>query len=134
MSSNFLRYLRALLILGRVSNLPTVWSNCLAGWWLGGGGNYANLLLLLLGATLLYAGGMFLNDAFDAEFDTQYRRARPIPSGAGFSFMPSTIARSIDTKYSVAARTGATRYSGSEASSPVSRRHEHEPALHGNPI
>lgn len=73
---------RTLLILGRVSNLPTVWSNCLAGWWLGGGGNYKNLVLLLLGATSLYTGGMFLNDAFDAEFDAQYRRARPIPSGA----------------------------------------------------
>ena len=30
--------LRTLLILGRVSNLPTVWSNCLAGWLLDGGG------------------------------------------------------------------------------------------------
>ena len=29
----------ALLILGRVSNLPTVWWNCFAGWLLGGGGS-----------------------------------------------------------------------------------------------
>ena len=28
---------RAWLVLSRGSNLPTVWSNCLAGWWLGGG-------------------------------------------------------------------------------------------------
>jgi len=74
--------LRTLLILGRTSNLPTVWSNCLAGWWLGGGGNYYKLPALLVGATLLYIGGMFLNDAFDAEFDAQHRRERPIPSGA----------------------------------------------------
>jgi len=74
--------LRTLLVLGRVSNLPTVWSNCLAGWWLGGGGNYWKLPFLLLGVTLLYVGGMFLNDAFDEEFDRQNRKERPIPSGA----------------------------------------------------
>ena len=74
--------MRTWLVLGRISNLPTVWSNCLAGWWLGGGHQIHNLPLLLVGATCLYVGGMFLNDAFDANFDTQYRRERPIPSGA----------------------------------------------------
>src|SRR5476651_1434795 len=85
--------LRTLLILGRVSNLPTVWSNCLAGWWLSGGGNFSSLLFgeignlwklpcLLLGISALYTGGMFLNDAFDADFDRQRRASRPIPSGA----------------------------------------------------
>jgi 4-hydroxybenzoate polyprenyltransferase len=74
--------LRTLLVLGRASNLPTVWSNCLAGWWLGGRGSLAKLLWLLLAASLLYVGGMFLNDAFDAHFDAQNRRERPIPSGA----------------------------------------------------
>jgi len=73
---------RTLLVLGRTSNLPTVWSNCLAGWWLGGDGNVKKLAPLLLGATLIYVGGMYLNDAFDAEFDAQFRRERPIPSGA----------------------------------------------------
>ncbi len=73
---------RTLLVLGRTSNLPTVWSNCLAGWWLGGEGNVQNLAPLLLGATLVYVGGMYLNDAFDADFDAQFRRERPIPSGA----------------------------------------------------
>jgi 4-hydroxybenzoate polyprenyltransferase len=72
---------RTLLILGRVSNLPTVWSNCLAGWWLGGGHHSARLPLLLIGISLLYTGGMFLNDAFDTEFDRQRRPERPIPSG-----------------------------------------------------
>jgi 4-hydroxybenzoate polyprenyltransferase len=74
--------LRVLLVLGRVSNLPTVWSNCLAGWWLGGAGRLAPLLGVSLCASLLYIGGMFLNDAFDAEFDRHNRRTRPIPSGA----------------------------------------------------
>ena len=72
--------LRTLLVLGRVSNLPTVWSNCLAGWWLGGGWNFWKLLVLLLGMSLLYTGGMFLNDAFDEEFDRLRRPERPIPS------------------------------------------------------
>ena len=36
-------YLRTLLVLGRASNLPTVWSNCLAGWLLGEGGHVVKL-------------------------------------------------------------------------------------------
>jgi 4-hydroxybenzoate polyprenyltransferase len=75
-------YWRTLLVLGRTSNLPTVWSNCLAGWLLGGGGSFWIFLPLCLGATCLYVGGMFLNDAFDVEFDREYRKERPIPSGA----------------------------------------------------
>ncbi len=73
---------RALLVLGRVSNLPTIWSNCLAGWILGGGHGFGRWLLVCLAASLLYTGGMYLNDAFDAEFDRQHRKERPIPSGA----------------------------------------------------
>lgn len=73
--------LRALLVLGRVSNLPTIWSNCLAGWVLGGGGAPGRFALLNFGATFLYLAGMYLNDAFDVAFDQQRRRERPIPSG-----------------------------------------------------
>jgi len=72
---------RVWLVLGRVSNLPTVWSNCLAGWLLGGGGGFGRFLLLLLAASLCYTGGMFLNDAFDTDYDAQHRPERPIPSG-----------------------------------------------------
>lgn len=71
---------RTLLVLGRVSNLPTVWSNCLAGWLLGEGGSTWRFLLLVASASALYIGGMYLNDAFDAGFDRRNRRARPIPS------------------------------------------------------
>ncbi len=74
--------LRTLLILGRVSNLPTVWSNCLAGWWLAGGGPWLRLLCVSISVSFLYLGGMFLNDAMDAGFDRNHRHARPIPSGA----------------------------------------------------
>jgi 4-hydroxybenzoate polyprenyltransferase len=73
--------LRTWLTLVRPGNLPTVWSNCLAGWWLGGGGELRPLPLLLGGVTLLYIGGAFLNDAFDADFDRAHRRTLPIPSG-----------------------------------------------------
>jgi 4-hydroxybenzoate polyprenyltransferase len=82
MNRDVFRQLRALLVLGRVQNLPTVWSNCLAGWWLSGGGNFEKLPLLFLGVSSFYLGGMFLNDAFDANFDRQHRTQRPIPSGA----------------------------------------------------
>lgn len=77
--------LRTWLVLGRVSNLPTVWSNCLAGWLLGGAGEWGQFFWLGTGATLLYLGGMFLNDAFDEQFDRRYRSERPIPTGAATS-------------------------------------------------
>jgi 4-hydroxybenzoate polyprenyltransferase len=74
-------FVRTLLILGRVSNLPTVWSNCLAGWLIGGAGEWRVFFQLCIGASLLYIGGMFLNDACDEAFDRQHRGERPIPSG-----------------------------------------------------
>lgn len=73
--------LRTLLVLGRVSNLPTVWSNCFAAWTLAGGGAGLKLALVLASGSCLYVGGMFLNDACDAEFDRQHRPERPIPTG-----------------------------------------------------
>lgn len=72
---------RTLLVLGRVSNLPTVASNCLAGWLLGGAGSWDRLGWMCLGGSMLYIGGMYLNDAFDADFDRLKRRSRPIPAG-----------------------------------------------------
>ena len=79
-----MKTLRALLILGRVSNLPTVWSNCLCGWVLVRGTNMDAMVfgLLITGATLIYLGGMFLNDACDATWDREHRAERPIPAGA----------------------------------------------------
>lgn len=70
------------LKLGRISNLPTVWTNVLAGVLLAGGGLAdPRLPLLMLALSLFYVGGMFLNDAFDRDFDAQHRPERPIPSG-----------------------------------------------------
>ena len=78
--------LKALLLLGRVSNLPTVWSNCLGAWLLAGGAllesaEVQRFAWLITGSTLLFLAGMFLNDAFDVQFDREHRPERPIPSG-----------------------------------------------------
>ena len=74
--------LRLALQLGRISNLPTVWTNVLAGALLAGGSLAdPRLPLLMAAASLFYVGGMFLNDAFDRGFDAQHRPERPIPSG-----------------------------------------------------
>lgn len=74
---------RLYLQLGRVSNLPTVWTNVCAGIALAGGSWAAGPIVVLLGAlSLAYVGGMFLNDAFDREIDARERPERPIPSGA----------------------------------------------------
>jgi 4-hydroxybenzoate polyprenyltransferase len=70
------------LRLGRVSNLPTVWTNALAGAVLAGAPGLGGELVLLAAAfTLFYTGGMFLNDAFDAAIDARERPERPIPAG-----------------------------------------------------
>ena len=88
--------LRTLLVLGRVSNLPTVWSNLIVGWILAdgyrvdrfarvgyGGPNDTPwpMLSVLFGGSLLYIGGMYLNDYCDAAFDACYCPGRPIPAG-----------------------------------------------------
>lgn len=73
---------RLYLGLGRVSNLPTVWTNVLAGVTLAGGRpSTFTWLALLKGASLFYLGGMFLNDAFDRGIDARERPERPIPAG-----------------------------------------------------
>ncbi|MFT5905976.1 MAG: hypothetical protein ACI9E1_001581 [Cryomorphaceae bacterium] len=91
--------LKALLATGRISNLPTVWCNCLAAalilLYLNPlsqqlyfsdqefpiGTFYLLGILLLISTSLIYVGGCFLGDAIDAKFDLQHRPTRPIPSG-----------------------------------------------------
>lgn len=89
------------LQLGRVSNLPTVWSNTLAGVALAGGNPLSgNLLVMMFAMSLAYIGGMFLNDAFDREIDAKERPERPIPSkqvkasevfAAGFTLLTGAV-------------------------------------------
>ncbi len=74
--------LNTALRLGRTSNLPTVWTNILAAAALAGAAlDPAPLVFAALAASALYVGGMFLNDAFDADIDAQERPERPIPAG-----------------------------------------------------
>lgn len=80
--------LRALAQSGRVSNLPTVWTNVLvgaaaAGWAEPGLGEAAwrPFVLAIVVISLLYLGGMFLNDAIDADWDRAHGKDRPIPRG-----------------------------------------------------
>ena len=84
--------------MARGANLPTVWTNVLAAWAINAGAgpslrwmpewtdmdffNATTLGWLLLGASLIYAGGCFLNDACDYKFDQKNRPERPIPSGS----------------------------------------------------
>lgn len=82
---------RAYLLLARVSNLPTVWSNVLAGLAAAGAasgwpGSFAadgsgTLLRLSLGVSLMYTAGMFLNDYWDEAFDRRHRPDRPLARG-----------------------------------------------------
>lgn len=83
--------------MARGANLPTIWTNVIAAWAINAGAgpslrwmpdwtdmtffNLSTLAWLVLGASLIYAGGCFLNDACDHAFDLQYRPERPIPCG-----------------------------------------------------
>lgn len=73
---------RAYLLLSRISNAPTVWSNVLAGLVLSSiAWEWSLFVRLAAAVSLFYTGGMFLNDAFDAPFDARVRPERPIPAG-----------------------------------------------------
>ncbi len=106
----------AALELGRVSNLPTVWTNVLAGLVLAGGAASPSLIVALGAAlTAFYIGGMYLNDAFDREIDARERPSRPIPSGrasaagvfsAGFAMLGAGVALLLFAGYVVPGGTG----------------------------
>ncbi|WP_036758556.1 UbiA family prenyltransferase [Photobacterium halotolerans] len=92
------------LTLGRASNLPSVWSNVFAAAliaqaslgnealstgamdneeWIPGSVSLQIILWTgcLLSLSLMYLAGMFLNDAFDANWDRHNNNARPITQG-----------------------------------------------------
>jgi 4-hydroxybenzoate polyprenyltransferase len=67
----------------RLGNVFTAASNVIAGFLIvRGQWQPAGVLAALVGSSAsLYAAGMVLNDAFDAELDSRERPERPIPSG-----------------------------------------------------
>jgi len=83
------------LTLGRISNLPSVWTNVFAAALLAQASVLSNQtfapltsgppITLWLGClcalSLMYLGGMFLNDAFDANCDREHANSRPIANG-----------------------------------------------------
>ena len=70
------------LTLGRVSNLPTVWTNCVAASLLATGRlDPIGIVVATLALSVFYVAGMFLNDAFDRKYDAIHRPERPIPGG-----------------------------------------------------
>jgi len=80
--------LRALLELCRISNLPTVWSNAVVGVFAGALITDADpkiawffAPLAAIPISLIYCGGMVLNDLIDRHVDAKERPNRPIPSG-----------------------------------------------------
>jgi 4-hydroxybenzoate polyprenyltransferase len=84
---------RAWLEITRISNLPTVLSNAIAGAAIGAGAGWGlesgrpwifapgAMWWAIAAPALAYLGGMVLNDAFDASIDASERPSRPIPSG-----------------------------------------------------
>lgn len=73
--------LRPYLQLMRPANLPTAAADALAGLAIVGASDLQVLPFLCLASVALYAGGVTLNDAFDARLDAVERPERPIPSG-----------------------------------------------------
>ena len=73
--------LSTLLRLGRISNLPTVWTNVIAGSVIAGGASPDQLALIVSAMTAFYVGGMYLNDFFDRAVDARERPGRPIAAG-----------------------------------------------------
>lgn len=81
---------RSYLLLSRISNLPTVWTNVVAGIIAAPAPlDPPRATWMAAAISLIYTGGMFLNDAFDVPFDSAHRSDRPIPAGdvsAGSAF------------------------------------------------
>ena len=73
---------QALLRLGRVSNLPTVWTNVIAATTIANTmASIVDVALVGLAMTAFYVGGMYLNDFFDRDIDARERPGRPIHAG-----------------------------------------------------
>jgi 4-hydroxybenzoate polyprenyltransferase len=83
---------QTLLRLGRVSNLPTIWTNVMAGAVIANSAApFANVVLICIAMTAFYVGGMYLNDYFDRDIDARERPGRPIHAGLIGAATVSTV-------------------------------------------
>jgi hypothetical protein len=84
--------LNTLLRLGRISNIPTVWTNVIAGVVIAGGTLHVpDMVLIGIAMSAFYVGGMYLNDFFDRDIDARERPGRPIHAGDISAAAVSTI-------------------------------------------
>ena len=97
--------LKTWLRLGRISNLPTVWTNAATACVLSVSAEQGQSIVpwavsLMLLTSVFYVAGMILNDAFDANYDAKFRPNRPIPRGdvsrrlafgVGFGLLASSV-------------------------------------------
>jgi 4-hydroxybenzoate polyprenyltransferase len=100
---------RAYLLLSRISNLPTVWTNVIAGTVAAPAlVDRPRVTWMAVAISLIYTGGMFLNDAFDVPFDTAQRSDRPIPAGdvparsafaVGFVLLAAGVGAAVTQRY-----------------------------------
>lgn len=84
MNGSISRRLKDYAALGRVSNLPTVFTNVLVGCVAATqetGLMWGRVAGAFIGITGIYMGGMVMNDVVDADHDKVHRSRRPIPRG-----------------------------------------------------
>lgn len=75
--ASLLRVFSDLGVLGRIASLPTVISNCIAGWVLSGGGNLGKLFLLCIGMSFLQIAISWLTVLVDVKNEGEYQRMYP---------------------------------------------------------
>jgi len=83
--------IKTLATLGRISNLPTVWTNILTATIVVQSStspqenlsspDIYQILIVLVALSFMYIAGMFLNDAFDIDWDKKNNNMRPIVRG-----------------------------------------------------
>ena len=83
--------IKTLATVGRISNLPTVWTNIFAATIVAQTIDFAQIdnsqqyniqiIIAVLALSCMYIGGMFLNDAFDSEWDRENNNMRPTVNG-----------------------------------------------------
>lgn len=74
--------MRPWLVLGRLSNLPTIWTNVTAGAVAAGASPDSSVAVTVVAVSLLYTGGMVLNDLVDIDHDRAHRSTRPLVAGS----------------------------------------------------